>query len=520
MTRRTEGIDKIVEAHLDHLGTFDSPPAEDVARSSERTLDRLLTRAATTRRPAVVHSSRTDWTWRPVSFAAAAVIVIASVGAAIMWHPGENALYRVVEGKVSQGETIRANGEAGAVLALPDGSRIEMRAQSELSVEHGDDGMRIRLRKGGIIVNAAKQRTGHLYVETKDMTVSVVGTVFLVNVGDNGSRVAVIEGEVHVQQGGTAKKLLPGEQVSTNPLMETPTVSDGIAWSRQSTAFLALLQQSAVVRPEPAPEPRDVFEVASIRPRQAPAGGGRGTGGSPCAGLGQIDPQRFVVTNTTLHNLIAWAHGKDCFGDAEFISGGPDWIRSYRFDLEARMPEGFPSYTMIQVRSGNAPRLQPLLQAMLADRFKLMLRRGMKERSVYILTATAKPTLTAWKEEDGEGGLASISGPSGLNGPFARLMARKVSMARLADALGMPPATGQRVLDRTGIVGEFNIDIRFVPNEAFVAMVERETGAAPAFASGPSLSTALEEQLGLRLESIRASVETLTVERAEKPTEN
>ena len=85
----------------------------------------------------------------------------------------------------------------------------------------------------------------------------------------------------------------------------------------------------------------------------------------------------------------------------------------------------------------------------------------------------------------------------------------------------MPPATGQRVLDRTGIAGEFNIDVQFVPrSEAFVAMVERETGAAPAFVSGPSLFIVLEQQLGLRLEAIQASVETLTVVRAEKPTEN
>ena len=93
-------------------------------------------------------------------------------------------------------------------------------------------------------------------------------------------------------------------------------------------------------------------------------------------------------------------------------------------------------------------------------------------------------------------------------------------MARLADALGMPPATGQRVLDRTGIAGEFNIDLRFVPSDAFVAQVERETGRAPTFGAGSSLFKALEEQLGLRLEAIRAPVETVVIDRAEKPTEN
>jgi uncharacterized protein (TIGR03435 family) len=206
----------------------------------------------------------------------------------------------------------------------------------------------------------------------------------------------------------------------------------------------------------------------------------------------------------------------------EFLSGGPGWIRSDRFDFEARMPEGFPSYTMIQVRSGSAQKLQPMLQTLLGDRFRLVLRREMTERSVYILTATGTPKLTPWKDGDGEATNLSLSGqrnPSGQQ--YARLVGVKVSMARLADALGLSSATGQLVLDRTGIPGEFNIDVQFVPqNEAFIALMERETGTATNFTSGPSLFAALEEQLGLRLESIRAPVETLIVEHAEKPSEN
>ena len=118
---------------------------------------------------------------------------------------------------IHAGEVVRTNGTTGAVVVLDDGSRVEMRSQSELRMERADDGVRIRLDTGGIIVNAAKQRAGHLYVQTKDMTVSVVGTVFLVNADEQGSRVAVIEGEVRVQQqGSTEKTLRPGEQAATN----------------------------------------------------------------------------------------------------------------------------------------------------------------------------------------------------------------------------------------------------------------------------------------------------------------
>ena len=149
--------------------------------------------------------------------------------------------------------------------------------------------------------------------------------------------------------------------------------------------------------------------------------------GTPCVGLDEIDPRRFAVTNTTLHNLIAWAHGRNCSGDVELTSGGPGWIRSDRFDLEARIPEGFPSYTMIQVRSGSAPKLQPMLQALLVERFKLAVRREMRERPVYVLTATDTPKPTPWKDGDGAN-IGSIAGQTNASGQlFALLQGRKMS---------------------------------------------------------------------------------------------
>ncbi|MGH9238481.1 MAG: TIGR03435 family protein [Vicinamibacterales bacterium] len=519
--RDIENVLKRDRGHISH---------QDVTDAASRAWLRLGAGAGRLSEPPPDHAASVGTRRWPTWLAAAASLAMAvGIGTVVVWGPWTSPAtgiptFEVVEGDVRVGETIRSSA-AGAVLALADSSRIEMRALSELALERADDGVRIRLSQGGIIVNAAKQHGGHLFVQTKDVTVSVVGTVFLVNAEEHGSRVAVIEGEVRVQQGGTAKRLLSGEQFSTNPSMEARTVNDVIAWSLNSEALRALLQQSAVaptaLSPQASAEPRATFEVASIRPRPSPAGGGRGTSGSPCVGRGEIDPRRFAVTNTTLHELIAWAHGRNCIGDADLISGGPGWIRSDRFDLEARMPEGFPSYTMIQVRSGSAPKLQPMLQALLVERFKLAVRREMRERAVYVLTATDTPKLTPWRDGDGEANIGSLfqqSNPSGQI--FARLRGTKWSMARLADALGQSPAAGRVVLDRTGIAGEFNVDLQFVPGEAFIATIAQATGAPPNVASGPSLSTALEEQLGLRLEAIRAPVETLTVEHAEKPSEN
>src|SRR5262245_42847159 len=186
---------------------------------------------------------RTHWVQ-----AFAASLVIAAVGTAIFWDPLDAALYRVVAGDVRQGETIRSSG-GGAVLALADGSRVEMRSESELVFERAEDGIRIRLGRGSIIVNAAKQRTGHLYVQTKDMTVSVVGTVFMVNADDGWSRVAVIEGEVRVQQGATDTNLQKGDQVATSLAIAPAPITEEIGWSRNAEQHRALLQQSTVVTP-------------------------------------------------------------------------------------------------------------------------------------------------------------------------------------------------------------------------------------------------------------------------------
>jgi uncharacterized protein (TIGR03435 family) len=158
-----------------------------------------------------------------------------------------------------------------------------------------------------------------------------------------------------------------------------------------------------------------------------------------------------------------------------------------------------------------------MLQAMLADRFQLVLRGEMKERPVFVLTAPKGASkLTPWKEGDGEG--FSITNPFGKQ--YAELSGRKLSMVRLAVALGSTPAAGRLVLDRTGIAGEFNIDVQYAPhNPAHLAIIERATGA-PAVYVGPSLFTALEEQLGLRLNEVTANVESWVIERVQKPSEN
>jgi len=171
---------------------------------------------------------------------------------------GNPSLYRVGE-TIEADKVIQSNSAVGLMLALEDGSHIEMREQSELKLESAGDGIRVRLNSGSILVTAAKQGSGHLYVQTRDALVSVVGTVFLVNAEQSGTTVAVIEGEVHVQQGAESKKLLPGDQLATNTSRQLKSVAAEISWSQRAPEYMALLQQPADIPPQtvaPADSPQ------------------------------------------------------------------------------------------------------------------------------------------------------------------------------------------------------------------------------------------------------------------------
>jgi uncharacterized protein (TIGR03435 family) len=318
-----------------------------------------------------------------------------------------------------------------------------------------------------------------------------------------------------VQQGETSTKLLPGEQVKSNPLMESQSVRKEIAWSRSAEAHLVLLQQSALQVPA---EPRLTFVEASVKPSSPPTGGtGRGAGlQRACGGDSpQIDPARFAVTNWTLYRLITVAYGRDCIAmeasEFSLLSGGPGWSRSDEFEIQALIPGGSPSYTTQQFMRGEAPKLQAMLQTLLADRFKLTLNREVKELPVYLLTSgRGKPKLSSAK--DGDRVKEALVIPGGQTS--VHLIGGKLSIAKLADQLTI--ATGRLVLDRTGIPGEFNYDVAYVPiDNQTNADIARERGW-----SGRSLSTALQEDLGLQLNSSKEKVEILAIDHAERPSPN
>jgi FecR-like protein/uncharacterized protein DUF3352/putative zinc finger protein len=200
-----------------------------------------------------------------------------------------NAMARTIDGKlyrigglnmnpvtagdaVKAGDPIRTAAGSRAIIELADGTRIEMRERSQLSLAGAYDGIRINLERGSVIVEAAKQRNGHLYVATDDCNVSVVGTVFAVSSGVKGSRVSVIQGEVHVTQNGRGEKALhPGQQLTTSPSLTSVSIEDEISWSRNLDTHLALLRALADVNDflrdrVPGPELRFTSKLLPMAP--------------------------------------------------------------------------------------------------------------------------------------------------------------------------------------------------------------------------------------------------------------
>ena len=152
--------------------------------------------------------------------------------------------------QLQKGERVRTAKDSNAVLRLADGSTVEMRERSEFSVTQNMRGVTVRLDRGDVIVEAAKQHNGRLYVQTPDSLVSVKGTIFVVESGTKGSRVSVVEGEVKVDHSGKEETLLPGDQTTTGSSLEKAPVKQAVAWSRNAARYANLVTELASLRRE------------------------------------------------------------------------------------------------------------------------------------------------------------------------------------------------------------------------------------------------------------------------------
>ncbi|HKV60745.1 MAG TPA: FecR domain-containing protein [Candidatus Acidoferrum sp.] len=233
-----------------------------------------------------------QWSLARLSFAAAtAALLIALVWTGRNWYfagpPGNRARIDSIEGQayvisgagertlkpgdeVSEGEFIRTAANSHAKVRLFEGSEVEMNQRAELAVSASRRDTTIHLDQGSIIVQAAKRRTGHLYVSAPDCTVAVTGTVFSVNSGTKGSRVSVIEGEVHVKHAGLESVLHSGDQVATTQSVGLVPVREEIGWSSDLDHELALLAEFSKLRTKleaiQTPGPRYESKILPLLP--------------------------------------------------------------------------------------------------------------------------------------------------------------------------------------------------------------------------------------------------------------
>ncbi len=145
--------------------------------------------------------------------------------------------------RVAEGDEVRTAKGSGAVVRLADGSLVELGERAALSYDARRDNTTLHLGQGKILIQAAKQGDGHLFVATEDCLVAVTGTIFSVNHGTKGSRVSVVEGEVQVSQEGRNRLLHPGQQVTTHDSVEAVPVADEISWSRDADRYRQLLAE-------------------------------------------------------------------------------------------------------------------------------------------------------------------------------------------------------------------------------------------------------------------------------------
>ena len=227
-------------------------------------------------------SSPLPWRW---AMAAITCVVVAFAGVAFNngLFPGQHPVRATVESvdgslyavsgeqmrvipagyEIRNGVEIRTAKGSAAVVRLLDGSRVEMGERADLAVRRAWKGTTIHLDGGQVIVQAAKQRTGRLYVATDDCLVSVKGTIFSVNHGIKGSRVAVIEGVVRVDYGQHSAELRAGEQATSGAGVSKVPIQNEIAWSKNAAKYLALLGDFAVLEKQIAAIPSPGLRYSS-----------------------------------------------------------------------------------------------------------------------------------------------------------------------------------------------------------------------------------------------------------------
>lgn len=236
---------------------------------------------------------------------------------------------------------------------------------------------------------------------------------------------------------------------------------------------------------------------------------------------------KFTGTNNTLQMIIRAAYGVE---DPQ-ISGGPSWLNSEKFDIELKMSKSTAGKLQNLSDDERFLEWRHMVQVFLVDRFKLKLHRETKEVPGYALVL-AKNGPTLHEAKLGDTYPNGLSDPSGkkigagtMHTGIGELTVQGLSMEVVARLLTQQ--LGRAVVDKSGLTGSYDFTLRWTPDETQpppfrgAAAGQQGTGSTPPLkSSGPSIYTAIQEQLGLKLEPQGVPMETLVIDHAEQPSAN
>lgn len=255
----------------------------------------------------------------------------------------------------------------------------------------------------------------------------------------------------------------------------------------------SLLAQTAST-PEGTPK----FEVASIRQNLNP---------NPAWRM-EFTPDGVTAKDVTLLWALHEAYG---VSDDDLWSGGPTWLDKARFDINAK-------YDVSQYPDLTVKQRQAMLQQLLADRFKLVVHHEAKEFPLYALVVTkGGPKFEATRPEDLR--KSSLYGVMCVHKRSGRgeIEMQGCTTTQFANSLAGYArfALGRKVIDQTQLTGHYTFSLRWAPVDTAPS-----TDLVPSEPTGPSIFTAVKEQLGLELKSIRGPLDTIVIDHAEMPSEN
>jgi uncharacterized protein (TIGR03435 family) len=289
-----------------------------------------------------------------------------------------------------------------------------------------------------------------------------------------------------------------------------------------STAVFLLLAGTAPLRGGVGPQDtggadagRLVFEAASVKSNRSGATDIRWT----------FVNGRFTAVNVTLKALVSSAFGSPQQPLADFqIAGGPPWLDSARFDVLAQVPEA----TTGDNRTTMTASTLGMLRSLLAARFRLRTHVESREQPIYALVVRDKDGALGPQLRRRTVDCAAIAAGTATGEPCGgqivpgRVSARGVSIPQLVSGLArLMPDVGRLVVDRTGLTGTYDMDLTWTSDQ--LPSADRDATpmpAAPIDPDGPSLFTALQEQLGLKLESARGPVDVVVIDSVQPPSEN